>query len=331
MGQLEGVEALIGYTPRQTLMAMWHLIVPGVVALAASLGLSFSPLSAGAKLLTYLAVMLVFCIVVFLVEFRHTRYLRLRLALPFTAALFIGLSVVAWYLIAPLLFTALLLTWWGRSLIQAYRAPYVSESVRAWDAGQVEGALYFANLAVQARPNSTRAFLNRSRIYEYRRDWPEAEQDARTAISLKPNSPDGCFALGITFAQQARYAEARLAYAKALQRMPQSVAIHFNLGYACFRIRQYDEAIEYFSQALHGKKLPSQQISLLAHYYLARSLEAVGKGAEAQESYAAMRRFRKGLKKWIRPLPADVQRSAETEWVADYADIERRLAARPSS
>ena len=156
---------MTGYTPRQTLAAIWYWIVPGVVALAVSLGLSFSPLNVGAKLLTYLAVMLVFCVVVFLVEFRRTCYVRLRLALPFAAAFFTGLSVVIWYLITPLLITALGLVWWGTSLIQAYRSPYAAESVRAWNAGQVEGALYFANLAVQARPNSVKAFMNRSRIH----------------------------------------------------------------------------------------------------------------------------------------------------------------------
>ena len=62
---------------------------------------------------------------------------------------------------------------------------------------------------------------------------------------------------------------------------------------ACFRLREYEIAVEHLKTA--SLMSSSRSSNLLVHYYLGRGFEALGCQDQAKKAFRIMGRFRKGL------------------------------------
>ncbi|KPK65578.1 MAG: hypothetical protein AMS21_04305 [Gemmatimonas sp. SG8_38_2] len=83
-------------------------------------------------------------------------------------------------------------------------------------------------------------------------DFEAAEATFRRAIELKPNYALAPHWLSLSLMGRARFAEALEAARRAIALDPQSPYIQMNLGYILYVARQYDRAVEVYSDALEA-------------------------------------------------------------------------------
>ncbi len=83
-------------------------------------------------------------------------------------------------------------------------------------------------------------------------DFQAAEAAFRRAIELNPNYAPAPHWLGISLYSRARFAEASQAVERALALDPQSPYVRMNAGYLLYVSRQYDRALEVYSDAIRA-------------------------------------------------------------------------------
>lgn len=116
--------------------------------------------------------------------------------------------------------------------------------------------------------------------------YPEAEAEFQKAVEVDPTYADAYHNLGSTYAEQARWEEAIVAYRKALAQTiyARPETTYNNLGYAYWALDRRKEAEEAFRAALQlePKLVPS-------HFWLGVLLEKEGRKAEARTHFRAAR------------------------------------------
>lgn len=95
-----------------------------------------------------------------------------------------------------------------------------------------------------------RLYYARGSVYERIGKWPVAETDLMTALELNPASPDVMNYLGYSWIDRNENLEEGLdLIRKALTLRPQSGAITDSLGWAYYRIGDYEKAVGYLERA----------------------------------------------------------------------------------
>lgn len=97
-------------------------------------------------------------------------------------------------------------------------------------------------------------------------DYAAAEQALRKAIELSPNDPQSEALLGWALMLQEKYDEALTWFQKVLVREPQNSLARINVGYICFKKKNWNEAIEHLSRAIRLDN--DRKATLYAHFYL---------------------------------------------------------------
>lgn len=97
-------------------------------------------------------------------------------------------------------------------------------------------------------------------------DYAGAEQALKRAIELSPNDPQSEALLGWALMLQEKYDDGLLWFQKVLMREPQNALARINVGYICFKKRNYGEAIEHLSRAIRLDN--DRKATLYAHFYL---------------------------------------------------------------
>jgi tetratricopeptide (TPR) repeat protein len=97
-------------------------------------------------------------------------------------------------------------------------------------------------------------------------DYAAAEQALRKAIELSPNDPQSEALLGWALMLQEKYDEAITWFQKVLVRQPQNSLARINVGYICFKKKNWNEAIEHLSRAIRLDN--DKKATLYAHFYL---------------------------------------------------------------
>jgi tetratricopeptide (TPR) repeat protein len=104
--------------------------------------------------------------------------------------------------------------------------------------------------ASTARPN-WRLHYFRAMAYERAGRWNEAEADLQKALALAPNQPEVLNYLGYSWADRGEHLpEALQMLIKAYNANPNSGAIIDSLGWAYFRMGQYDQAVNRLERAV---------------------------------------------------------------------------------
>lgn len=96
-----------------------------------------------------------------------------------------------------------------------------------------------------------RLYFARGAVRERLGRWPEAEADLQRALALSPDQPDVMNYLGYTWVDRGERLEEGLAMlTRAAELRPNSGAVLDSLGWAHYRLGQYEEALGYLERAV---------------------------------------------------------------------------------
>lgn len=119
--------------------------------------------------------------------------------------------------------------------------------------------------------------------------WPEAEQNLRAALVIRPNFPEGWAELGGAQASQQKFADARVSYTKARQQQPQNAETLFRLGLVQAQLHDTTAARECLREA--ARLAPN---NWEIHFELGGLLDAAGRLDAALTEFAEAARLNPG-------------------------------------
>lgn len=246
---------------------------------------------------------------------------NLLLIIPLLAAL------IAFFLTEQLIYTALGFVI-GYLILQGLRflllPPGLHGAVRAFQAGRLEEALERTNHVLDKDPERWETYYLRALIHFARSELPAAEADARSAIERKPDSDTNYVTLGQVLYAQARFPEAEEAFSEAARLRGTEGLNQYHLGATLFHLNRYRDAIPRLELAIK-LGISNEQMELLAHYYLARSLQQDGRDKEAADAYDAMQEYADALDDLKRDVASASDYPARHLLQKDVAAIEKRL------
>jgi tetratricopeptide (TPR) repeat protein len=120
-------------------------------------------------------------------------------------------------------------------------------------------------------------FFGRGIVLERTKQWPKAEVDMKKALELSPEQPHVLNYLGYSWIDQGLHLEEGM---KMLQRAtelrPDDGAITDSVGWAFYRVGQYDKAVEWLERAAEQKGDDATIIEHLgdAYWHVGRKREA---------------------------------------------------------
>jgi tetratricopeptide (TPR) repeat protein len=206
-------------------------------------------------------------------------------------------SFVAFLLTQQILYTAAAFIV-GYALLLVIRRrllpPHLHQAVQKFQKGDLNGALALANQAVAARPSRWESYYLQALIYFGLTQLEDAEASAREALSRNPDSDSAHGVLGQVLYAEGKYVEAKDEYVAAARIRARDSMNQYQAGAAYFRLGDYERAIPRLELATK-LGLDDPALALLAHYYLARSLELTDQSAKAESAIEAMREHRSGL------------------------------------
>lgn len=96
-----------------------------------------------------------------------------------------------------------------------------------------------------------RLYYYRASVRERLGRWPEAEADLQQALTVSPDQPEVMNFLGYTWADRGEHMQEALAMLqRAVEQRPSSAAIIDSLGWAYYRLGEYDKALEHLERAV---------------------------------------------------------------------------------
>jgi tetratricopeptide (TPR) repeat protein len=114
--------------------------------------------------------------------------------------------------------------------------------------------------------------------YERSKQWPKAEMDFKKALELSPDQPDVLNYLGYSWLDMGlNTEEAKEMVEKAVDQRPLDAHILDSMGWAYFRLGQYEDALDYIMQSI--ELMPTDPI--VTHHY-ADVLWHLGRKREAE-------------------------------------------------
>ena len=144
--------------------------------------------------------------------------------------------------------------------------------------------------AVAALPHPVKAnwvlFYFRGICYERSHQWPKSEADLKKALELFPEQPHVLNYLGYSWVDQGVHLDEGLAMIKrAVQQRPDDGYIVDSLGWAYFRIGNYEEAVKQLERAIELKPEDPTINDHLgdAYWRIGRTLEAKFQWAHARD------------------------------------------------
>jgi len=141
-----------------------------------------------------------------------------------------------------------------------------------------EEAFAYINEVMLYLPNNFDFLYSRALVAAELKKVDVAEADFRALLVLDPDNADVLNALGYTLADQTeRYEDARKMIAQALIIRPDAEHILDSMGWVLFRLKDYEQAIEFLEKAYY----PSKQVEIGAH--LGEVYWVVGDQVKARE------------------------------------------------
>lgn len=126
--------------------------------------------------------------------------------------------------------------------------------------GQTNEAEQTLSAAIKQFPRSQYLLFNRAMLFVTRDDMALAENDLQTVLAINPNNTDALNTLGyILVDANTRLAEGKGYIERSLSLAPNNPATIDSLGWAYYRLGQYDKATTLLRQAL--KLMPSDEIA----------------------------------------------------------------------
>jgi tetratricopeptide (TPR) repeat protein len=203
--------------------------------------------------------------------------------------------------------------------------PYLWRYVWLFRKKRYAEAAQIINEWIRDHPNDWKAIAMRSDFHLNRAQPAEAERDSKMVIKIKLDFHEGYNQLGRSLLIMAQYEEARRAFETAQKLKPNSGYLS-NIGLTCYRLGDFPAAIEALTQATRSP-LDHPLYSLVANYFLGKSLENMGETKKAQEAFKNMKQYASDLKSYIKQANAAPDYPEQVATRADLADIQQRLNA----
>ena len=269
-------------------------------------------------------------LIIFLIYWTRHERLALRLnaillAIPALAGITLGLLYGrSRYTLIGFSITLLLLTLQRfLSTPFSYRMAY-----SRFLAGDSQQALRLINKSIESRPDFWESYQLRVLLRLLRLDYDQAINDAQQALELQPNAHTVLNTLGQIYLAQMDFEQARDVFQQALALDTDSSTYQYHLGLCCYRLGEYQQAAEALAAATQGT-LPIAEYDLWTHYYLGKSLLAVGDEETAAVAFTAMTQFAQALP----DLQSQITHQPDYPHMAllhdDLADLEHLLSAKP--
>ena len=129
---------------------------------------------------------------------------------------------------------------------------FIIEAELLAEKGHTATAVNLLNAALKESPKDINLLYARAMTVEKNNDLAAMENDLRAILSLEPDNAMALNALGYTLADRTtRYQEALALITRAKELKPNDPAITDSLGWAKFRLGNYEEAIKLLEQALN--------------------------------------------------------------------------------
>lgn len=150
----------------------------------------------------------------------------------------------------------------------------IAEAIRrgdaAWQAGELDRAVYFYVVAVERSPQDAPTLAKIGAIEESRKNIPLAQKAFEMAHEAQPDEPRIAERLGWLYLQQAKFDKAADVFSQVLALYPQSARALDGMGMACRAWANYTDSIRYFNEALEA---PDADVaSVLTHRGYAKLL-----------------------------------------------------------
>ena len=128
---------------------------------------------------------------------------------------------------------------------------FIIEAELVAEKGHTAKAISLLNTALEQFPNDINLLYARAMTVEKTNDLVAMENDLRAILSQEPDNAMVLNALGYTLADRTtRYEEALALIIRAKELKPDDPAITDSLGWAQFRLGNYEEAIKWLEQSL---------------------------------------------------------------------------------
>lgn len=128
-------------------------------------------------------------------------------------------------------------------------ADTVDHACQSFHQGQAEEAEIEFRRLTERFPNAAELHFNLGFVYLFENKPAQAVQEFRTALKLKPD-PDSCNNLGLALADDHQIEEALAVFREGLQKYPDHIALHINLGGLLLDLGKPEQAERCFQDAL---------------------------------------------------------------------------------
>jgi len=137
----------------------------------------------------------------------------------------------------------------------------------ATEAGKTAEAIPSFQAALRENPNHFIAMVNLGNAYRQQRQWREARETLAQALTIRPEDPEGNYAMGMVFAETDETARGFDYLQKALKARPAYPEALNNLGVLYLRTRHRDEAVASFQECIRIAPAFDQSYLNLARVY----------------------------------------------------------------
>ncbi len=111
-----------------------------------------------------------------------------------------------------------------------------------------EKAAELLDKVVKAEPQNAIPSVNLALVYEKLGKMKEAEESLKLAVSADPENPVAANEYALLYRRTGRFTEARALYEKTLEKYPNFVMAHKNLGVLCdLYLKDYECAIKHYT------------------------------------------------------------------------------------
>ena len=151
--------------------------------------------------------------------------------------------------------------------------------------GEIEEAIKWYERSLQIKPDNVVAHVNLAVAYSLQGETDKALEEYQLLVKIAPDDPEGYYGLGTTYLSLQRPAEA-IPYLKKAEELyaqtasPWIVDARFQLGFAYFRSKDYQQALDYL-KLVYAQMPDDPEVNyLLGLCYLAPQTEDVAQAKE---------------------------------------------------
>jgi Flp pilus assembly protein TadD len=178
------------------------------------------------------------------------------------------------------------------------------------------GEVYSKAIALVAKPEKSNwvSYYFRGICYERSKQWPKAEADLKQALALFPDQPHVLNYLGYSWIDQGINLDDGMAMIKkAVQQRPDDGYIVDSLGWAYYRVGNYEDAAKQLERAIELKPEDPTINDHLgdAYWRIGRTLEAKFQWAHARDLKPEADELPKILEKIEKGLPEETSSQAK--------------------